>query len=118
MQELTNCPYCHGEFIIKEVECAECHTQIKGNFASSRMQTLNTDDLLFIELFVKNEGNIKLMEKDLGVSYPTVKNRLKNIIAQLGYNSDNNPTERLDVLQALSDGKISAKEAINKIKKK
>lgn len=117
MQELTNCPYCHGEFIIKEVECSECHTQIKGNFASSRMQSLGADDLLFIELFVKNAGNIKLMEKDLNISYPTVKNRLKNIINKLGYNADNNPSDRLEVLQALSEGKISAKDAINKIKK-
>ena len=61
-----------------------------------------TEDLYFIEIFLKNEGNIKLMEKDLGVSYPTVKSRLKNIIKTLGYQSKNSDSEnRVKILNAL-----------------
>ena len=116
MHELTNCPYCGGDFVIKEVECQGCKTQIKSNFKANRFHMFNPEDLYFIEVFLKNEGNIKLMEKDLGVSYPTVKSRLKNIIKTLGYKSK--PAEsddRLKILSALSEGKIDVKGAIKSL---
>lgn len=113
MTELTHCPFCQGTFIIKEVECQSCHTQIKGCFKSNRFHLFNPDDLLFIEMFLKNEGNIKLMEKDLGVSYPTVKARLKNIILILGYQVEENSSKRIKILNDLSEGKIDVNDAIN-----
>jgi hypothetical protein len=74
------------------------------------------EELYFIEIFLKNEGNIKLMEKDLGVSYPTVKSRLKNIIQTLGYQSKNSDTEdRVKILKTLSDGEIDVKEALKNL---
>lgn len=117
MKELTNCPYCNDDFLIKEVECQGCHTQIKGNFKSNRFHMFNPEDLLFIEIFLKNEGNIKLMEKDLGISYPTVKSRLKNIIKILGYQEeDSSSKQRLKILNELSEGKIDVKEAIKNMR--
>ena len=113
MHELTNCPYCGGDFAIKEVECQGCKTQIKGNFVANRFHMFKPEDLYFIEVFLKNEGNIKLVEKDLGISYPTVKSRLKNIINTLGYKSKNSGSEdRIKILNALSGGEIDVKEAI------
>jgi hypothetical protein len=71
------------------------------------------EDLYFIEIFLKNEGNIKLMEKDLGISYPTVKGRLKNIIKILGYQAEGPHSEdRVKVLKDLSAGVIDIKEAM------
>lgn len=117
MHELTNCPYCNGDFVIKEVECQGCKTVIKSNFKVNRFHMFKPEDLYFIEVFLKNEGNIKLMEKDLGVSYPTVKGRLKNIINTLGYKSNNSDsTERLKILNALSEGEIDVKGAIKSLK--
>ena len=116
MKELTNCPYCGGDFTIKEVECEGCKTRIKGNFRVNRFHMFDPDDLYFIEVFLKNEGNIKLMEKDLGVSYPTVKSRLKKIVKKLGYKSETTDAEeRIRVLRALSDGEIDVKEAIKSL---
>lgn len=116
MKELTNCPYCGGDFIIKEVECESCKTQIKGNFRVNRFHMFSPEDLYFIEVFLKNEGNIKLMEKDLGISYPTVKSRLKNIVKILGYKSENTDSEeRIKILRALSDGEIDVKEAMKSL---
>jgi hypothetical protein len=116
MHELSNCPYCGGDFIIKEVECQGCRTQIKSNFKVNRFHMFNVEDLYFIEIFLKNEGNIKLMEKDLGVSYPTVKSRLKNIIKTLGYTSKSVDSEdRVKILNALSAGEIDVKEAIKSL---
>jgi hypothetical protein len=118
MHELTNCPYCGGDFVIKEVECQGCKTLIRSNFKANRFHMFEPEDLYFIEIFLKNEGNIKLMEKDLGISYPTVKSRLKTIINTLGYQSQTNDSEdRKKVLNALSDGKINVKEALKKLGK-
>ena len=116
MHELTNCPYCGGDFVIKEVECQGCKTQIKSNFTVNRFHMFKQEDLYFIEVFLKNEGNIKLMEKDLGISYPTVKSRLKSIIKTLGYKSKpGDSEERVKILGALSEGKIDIKEAIKSL---
>lgn len=118
MRELTHCPYCQGDFTIMEVHCQECQTQIRGNFRLNRFHMMSPEDLLFIEMFLKNEGNIKLMEKDLGVSYPTVKGRLKNIITALGYRSEEESasSQRLVILNDLSEGKIDVKTAMKNIK--
>jgi hypothetical protein len=117
MNELTNCPFCQGDFLIKEVECQSCHAQIKGQFKTNRFHILAPDDLFFIEIFLKNEGNIKLVEKDLKISYPTVKNRLKNIIKILGYQTEETPEkQRLDILRDISEGKIDVETALKQLK--
>lgn len=117
MKELTHCPYCPGDLMIKEVECQGCQTQIKGQFKANRFHLFNAEDLLFIELFLKNEGNIKLMEKDLGISYPTVKGRLKNVITQLGYDVDDSSSNpRLRILTELSEGKTDVDSAMKKLR--
>ena len=112
MKELSNCPFCEGDFNIKKVECQCCGTQIKGDFKPNRFHMFAPEDLLFIELFLVNEGNIKLMEKELGISYPTVKNRLKHIVQQLGYQQTPSRTE---ILKSLSEGSITVDDALKKL---
>ncbi|EKD71300.1 MAG: hypothetical protein ACD_46C00220G0004 [uncultured bacterium] len=117
MNELTCCPYCQNDFVIKAVECTGCETKINGNFTVNRFHIFNPEDLFFIEIFLKNEGNIKLMEKDLGISYPTVKSRLKSIIKILGYQAeDSNSTQRIKILNDLSSGIIDVKGAIKNLR--
>lgn len=117
MKEITNCPFCRGDFLIKEVECQGCKAQIKGSFQVNRFHLFNPEDLFFIETFLKNEGNIKLMEKDLGISYPTVKNRLKNIITTLGYQmQEQSAKSRVKILSDLSQGAISVDEAMKSLR--
>lgn len=118
MNELTGCPFCGNDFVIKEVECEACQTQIKGCFKTNRFHLFTHEDLFFIEVFLKNEGNIKLVEKDLGISYPTVKSRLKNIIQTLGYQEEDNNSskQRIKILNDLSAGKIDIKDAMKGLK--
>lgn len=117
MNEMTHCPFCKGDFLVKEVECQGCHTQIKGAFKTNRFHMFSADDLFFIEVFLKNEGNIKLVEKDLGISYPTVKNRLKSIIKTLGYSqSEDIAGQRMQVLHDLAEGKIDVDAAVKYLK--
>lgn len=114
MNELTCCPYCKSDFLVKEVECQGCHTNIKGVFKTNRFHFFTHEELFFIETFLKNEGNIKLVEKDLSISYPTVKSRLKGIIKKLGYHhyEDKVEHQRHSVLRELSEAKIDVKEAL------
>lgn len=126
MKELTNCPFCKGDLIIKTAKCSQCHTEIRGDFRFSRFHMFDKEQLYFIEIFLKNEGNIKLVEKELGISYPTVKNKLQKVIKTLGYTPHQNADEkkdyknevkkeRLKVLNDLSKGLIDTKDAIEKI---
>lgn len=112
MKELSACPFCDGELLIKECKCQKCRAEIKGEFGTNRFQMFNPEQLYFIERFLVNEGNIKLMEKDLGISYPTVKNKLKQITNKLGYKSKRNST---DILKDLAAGQISAEEALKEL---
>ena len=80
---------------------------------------------LFIEVFIKNRGSIKQVEKDLDISYPTVKKMLDDVIVGLGYSLDNEepiieekPSSiRAKVLKQVEEGLISVEEALQKLRK-
>ncbi len=65
------------------MECKGCASRIEGNFRLPRLAYLSSEDRRFVELFVLSSGNIKKMEKALGISYPTVRNRLDKIVSFL-----------------------------------
>lgn len=112
MKELCQCPFCDGELLIKECQCKNCHSEIKGEFSTNRLQMFTPEQLYFIERFLVNEGNIKLMEKDLSISYPTVKNKLRQITGKLGYQTRRSQTE---ILKDLSDGKLTTEQALKEL---
>lgn len=75
-----------------------------------------------MEVFIRCRGNIKEVEKELGISYPTVRARLDNVIAALGYNPEKSPREqqpdnRSDLLRAIEQGELSPQEALQQLKK-
>lgn len=118
MKELNNCPFCNGELVIKKVECTGCGAEISGSFKTNRFHLFNEEQLFFIETFLKNEGNIKQVEKDLGISYPTVKNRLQKIIEGLGYipsAEEIKKRNRLETLELLAKGEINVDEALTSL---
>ena len=74
---------------------------------------------MFVDAFIKCRGNIKEMEKELGVSYPTVKNRLEDVAAAMGYKTEEpilNPDKKKDILDKLNNGEITVDEALNLFK--
>lgn len=115
---LGTCPVCSSKLEVTELHCNDCDTGIKGHFKLDRFSYLSKEEKFFIEIFVKNRGNIKEIEKDLGISYPTVKKNLESVIAALGYAEVEN-TENLtkkQILEDLSEGKLSSEEAMQLIK--
>ncbi|MCK5073202.1 MAG: DUF2089 domain-containing protein [Bacteriovoracaceae bacterium] len=118
MKQLTKCPYCEGNFEVQKVKCLSCETEISGSFNTNRFHVFSSEQLYFIEVFLNMEGNIKLVEKELGISYPTVKNRLHKIIEMLGYKKEKSPVKnkKTELLKKLSDGELSFDKVMKELK--
>lgn len=115
---LGTCPVCSSRLEVTELHCNDCDTTIRGSFKLDKFSYLSKEQKYFIEVFLKNRGNIKEIEKDLGISYPTVKKNLENVINALGY-GDTAESENLNkeaILEKLSNGEISSEEAMKMIK--
>jgi hypothetical protein len=113
---LENCPTCSNDLLVTELSCAHCDTIIHGRYEPCPFCQLSPKSLAFIMEFVKNRGNVKEMERELGVSYWTIRSKLDEIVAQFGFeNSDPSEDERADsrrkVLEKLDQGEISVTEA-------
>jgi len=113
-QIIGNCPVCDDILHVTELECDSCSTIIKGEFYLSKFSYLSKEHLYFVEVFLKKKGNIKAIEKELNISYPTVKKNLDDVILALGYNTDNN---RMDILNKLEIGEITLEQATELLKK-
>lgn len=117
------CPVCEDEMMVTRLRCPSCETAIEGTFALDKFARLSREQLEFIEVFIKSRGNIKEVERELGISYPTVRGRLDNVIEALGYRVEHSPedggpprTRRKEVLDALNKGEITSEEALRLLK--
>ncbi len=111
---LSSCPICKQELKIKEVHCDRCKVTYRGDFAGSWLAAFSESQLEFIKLFLLVQGNLKELQNQLGISYPTVKSRLADIIRII---TKKEPVgdKVTDVLADLEEGFISVEEAINMI---
>jgi hypothetical protein len=113
-----NCPVCGEGLTVARLHCPNCDTSIEGHFTLGRLSHLNADQLSFVETFIRCEGTIKRVEKELGISYPTVRSRLEEVIRALGfeivtdYGGRITEVERGQTLDRLSRGEISTEEAL------
>jgi len=110
-QTPNTCPACQGSMHISELRCSGCDTTVRGEFPLSPLGSLSEDQLDFIRTFVLSRGNIKEVESRLGISYPTVRNKLDDAIAALSGQAAKTMS-RSEVLEALESGKISAAQAV------
>jgi hypothetical protein len=110
---MGQCPICNGTVDITEISCNSCKSVIKGRFRPCKFCTLSQEHKEFAEIFIKNRGNIKEIERELSVSYPTVKGKLDSLIAALGYKSQTTTTDdRKEILERLYRGEITSEEAL------
>jgi len=114
---IGRCPVCEHDLKVTELHCNYCDTTIKSEFDLCKFCKLPKDQLVFAEVFIKNRGNIKEIEKDLGISYPTVRNKLESLIESLGHKPKSEPNiNKKEILEKLSSGEITADEAVNLLK--
>jgi len=118
----NTCPLCSGEITVTRIYCRDCDTTIEGRFGGGPFSQLTEEQLNFVEIFVRCEGKITRMESEIGLSYPTIRNRLHETIRALGYEPGGeelvglSDEERQRILDELDNGQISAAEAMRLIK--
>jgi hypothetical protein len=128
MPELTGrCPICEAELTVTHLRCQRCGTGLEGTFTLTKFDRLSREQLRFVEVFVKNRGVIRDVERELNISYPTVRSRLDEVVRALGYDAGPDgggagaedgqapgvsPERRREILDRLSGGEISADQAV------
>ena len=120
---IGKCPVCGDELEVARLECRGCHTGIEGRFALTRLARLDEEQMGFVETFLKARGNIKEMERELRISYPTVRNRLDAILQAMGYKveaaaQEESADHRREVLDRLQSGAITAEDAVRQLRQR
>ena len=120
-QIVLKCPSCDGNLTVTRLQCPNCEIAIDGEFTVPALLKLTRAQIDFIEVFIKNRGVIRDVERELGVSYPTVRARLDEVVSALGYGTrstsddtipDDGSARRRAVLSDLKAGKLTPEQAL------
>lgn len=133
---LESCPTCGGELIVTELTCAVCDTVVRSRYAPCPFCRLAAEDQAFLLLFIRHRGNVKDMERELGVSYWTIRGRLNEVIGLMGLEPGGEPPDepadaplserppaapsptRQAILDRLRRGELTAEEAAKELRVK
>lgn len=88
---ISTCPVCEGELAITRLHCRSCGTALEGEFGVGRFGRLSREQLGLLESFLRSRGNLKDLERELGISYPTVRGRVESLLRALGLADDDAP---------------------------
>lgn len=112
---IARCPICSQSLHVVRLECEACGTSLEGSFGLGRFHALLPDQLEFLETFIRCRGSFKDVERELGISYPTVRSRLDAVIRALGFASqaepDRDSERRKEILRELAEGRIAPDDA-------
>lgn len=98
--EFSKCPVCNGDLSAVRLMCNNCKSEFPVNKDFSKYDLLNAEQSKFLDCFLKNRGNIKLVGEELNISYPTVKRKLDNLLEALCLKADEENEEiKLDINQ-------------------
>ena len=114
---LTTCPICGHQLTVTRLHCRNCDTAIEGHFETGRMGRLTPDQMGFVETFLRCEGKLNRMEGALGLSYPTLRSRLTQVIQQMVFEVGPEEPELGDeqrhrILDDLASGEITSEAAM------
>ena len=129
---ISTCPVCAGELAVTRLHCRQCGTTLEGEFSVGRFGRLTKEQLTLLESFLRSRGNLRDMERELGISYPTDRGRVEALVRALGFGprdgsdeADDDATTigtadaaaaRQQILERLSKGDIGAEEAATAIR--
>src|SRR6185312_13187162 len=112
---LEECPACAGSLHITGLRCNQCRMEMRGGFEPCAFCRLTAEQSTFLLLFVERRGNLSEMEKALGISYPTVRNKLEEIIRLLRRPETPPAGGRDEILRKVAAGQVSAQEALDQL---
>jgi hypothetical protein len=110
------CPSCASPLKVTQLSCIACGTGVVGSFELSPFVRLSTESLQFLEVFIRNRGNVKEMARETSESYWVIRRQLDEVIEEMGFDSEA-PTQevlaasRQEILIQLSRGEISVEQA-------
>jgi hypothetical protein len=114
-QELTK--FTRGaSLLVERIKLKEDDIVLEGSFDLPPLARLTMEDQIFVTAFIRSHGSIKDMEQLFGISYPTVKNRLKRISQMLEFVDINPPASHSEILEELDRGEISFEDALEKLR--
>jgi hypothetical protein len=127
---ISTCPVCASELAVTRLHCRSCGTTLEGDFSVGRFGRLNRDQVTLLESFLRSRGNLRDMERELGISYPTVRSRVEALVRALGFgpradaDDADEPTPepatplrtRAEILDALARHELSAEDAATAIR--
>jgi hypothetical protein len=126
---ISTCPVCSSELAVTRLHCQSCGTTLEGDFSVGRFGRLSRDQMALLESFLRSRGNLREMERELGISYPTIRSRVEQLVRSLGFGprGDDDSTEeaaptgegpagtagpsRQEILERLARHEIGAEEA-------
>lgn len=118
----SRCPLCESELEVVRMHCPSCDTSFEGRFSPGRLADLSDEQWDFVTTFVRCEGKINRVEQELGLSYPTIRNKLREVIRAMGYEPAREETmdaaaeRRRSILSDLEDGRLTAEEAMRALR--
>jgi hypothetical protein len=122
---ISNCPVCDSRLHVTRLHCTTCATTIEGEFSVGRFAGLGREQMSLLESFLRSRGNLRELERELGLSYPTVRSRVEALLRALGLGDGAaptaeaepakqqavDPTERRAVLERLARHELTAEQA-------
>jgi hypothetical protein len=128
---ISTCPVCSGELAVTRLRCGSCGTTLEGEFSVGRFARLSRDQTALLESFLRSRGNLRDVERVLGISYPTVRARVEALVRALGFGPRSDDETTLDdaatspppaaqtresILERLARREITAEDAATAIR--
>ena len=105
---ISTCPVCSSDLTVTRLHCLSCGTSLEGEFSVGRFGRLSRDQLALLESFLRSRGNLREMERELGISYPTVRARVDGLVRALGL-AEGSPAGDIDTEEP-TDGRPTVEE--------
>ena len=112
----TNCPVCNHRLATTRLTCPECTTELSGAFTSCEFCVLSDEERDVLRVFLASRGNMKELERHLGVSYPTARARYDGLLSKLGIERAAAPApSRIELMEQVARGEIDVEEAMRRL---
>jgi hypothetical protein len=114
----SNCPVCNERLALTRLSCPACDTELSGAFATCEFCVLSNEDRDVLRVFLASRGNMKELERHLGVSYPTARARFDALLAKIGIDRPApaaTPTGRVELMEQVARGEMTVDEALSRL---
>src|SRR5258708_18168032 len=112
----SSCTVCNHRLATTRLTCPECSTELSGAFTSCEFCVLTDEDRDVLRVFLASRGNMKELERHLGVSYPTARARFDALLVKIGIDRPTPPApSRVELMEQVARGEIDIDEAMKRL---